>query len=119
MIDEVDEDGSGEIEFPEFLSLMQKKLAQAESPDEMKEAFRIFDRDGSGTVTASELKYVMNNLGESVDEAMVEEMIREADADGDGELSFSDFLQYVQRKGIVPVKQPSPEEIAMKRIAPN
>jgi calmodulin len=43
----------------------------------------------------------MNNLGEQVTDHEVEEMIREADADGDGELSFDDFLQFIQKKGLI------------------
>eukprot|EP00397_Hematodinium_sp_SG-2012_P060343 GEMP01078446.1.p1 GENE.GEMP01078446.1~~GEMP01078446.1.p1 ORF type:complete len:159 (+),score=50.14 GEMP01078446.1:136-612(+) len=103
MIAEVDEDGSGEIEFPEFLKLMASKLQDSDSIDEMREAFLVFDRDKSGSVSAIELKHVMNNLGEQVTDAEVEEMIKEADADGDGELSFDDFLQFIQKKGLISV----------------
>merc|ERR1719316_2099684 len=101
MIAEGDEDGSGEIEFPEFLKLMASKLQDTDSVEEMREAFLVFDRDKSGSVTASELKHVMNNLGEQVTNEEVEEMIKEADADGDGELSFDDFLQFIQKKGLI------------------
>merc|ERR1711959_385105 len=104
MISEVDEDGSGEIEFPEFLKLMASKLQDTDSIEEMREAFLVFDRDKSGSVTASELKHVMNNLGEQVTNEEVEEMIKEADADGDGELSFDDFLQFIQKKGLIQAK---------------
>merc|ERR1711896_2805 len=100
-IAEVDDDGSGQIEFPEFLSLMASKLQDTDSVEEMREAFMVFDRDKSGSVSASELKHVMNNLGEQVTIEEVEEMIREADADGDGELSFDDFLQFIQKKGLI------------------
>jgi len=75
MIAEVDDDGSGEIEFPEFLRLMASKLQDTDSIEEMREAFLVFDRDKSGSVTASELKHVMNNLGEQVTDEEVEEMI--------------------------------------------
>merc|ERR1719449_3155 len=104
MIAEVDDDGSGEIEFPEFLSLMASKLQDTDSVEEMREAFLVFDRDKSGSVTASELKHVMNNLGEQVTDEEVQEMIVEADADGDGELSFDDFLQFIQKKGLIQAK---------------
>merc|ERR1719261_2228861 len=104
MISEVDADGSGEIEFPEFLRLMASKLQDTDSIEEMREAFLVFDRDKSGSVTASELKHVMNNLGEQVTDEEVEEMIQEADADGDGELSFDDFLQFIQKKGLLNAK---------------
>merc|ERR550537_1094921 len=100
MIAEVDDDASGQIEFPEFLSLMASKLADTDSIEEMKEAFMVFDRDKSGAVSAAELKHVMCNLGEQVTNEEVEDMIREADVDGDGELSFDDFLHFLQSKGL-------------------
>mmetsp|Transcript_42786 Transcript_42786/g.118185 ORF Transcript_42786/g.118185 Transcript_42786/m.118185 type:complete len:161 (-) Transcript_42786:209-691(-) len=100
MVADVDDDGNGKIDFPEFLRLMASKLTANDSADEMREAFQVFDRDKSGSVTASELKAVMNNLGEQVTDAEVLAMIREADADGDGELSFEDFLQFVQSRGM-------------------
>ncbi|CAL1126429.1 unnamed protein product [Cladocopium goreaui] len=100
MIGEADEDGSGQIEFPEFLKLMAAKLHDMDSVEELQEAFSVFDRDKSGQVTASELKHVMNSLGEKVTNEEVEQMIAEADIDGDGELSVDDFIQFVQMKSL-------------------
>merc|ERR1719449_471521 len=101
MIAEVDDDGSGQIEFPEFLSLMASKLQDTDSIEEMREAFLVFDRDRSGSVTASELKHVMNNFGETVTDEEVEAMIQQADEDGDGELSFDDFYHFIKSKGMI------------------
>lgn len=101
LIAEVDEDGSGEIEFPEFIRLISAKMKNVDSVEEMREAFLVFDQDKSGSVSASELKHVMNNLGEQVTDQEVEDMIIAADADGDGQLSFDDFLQYVKKKGLL------------------
>lgn len=94
MIAEGDDDGSGCIEFSEFLKLMASRLYETDSVEEMREAFLVFDRDKSGCITASELKHVMNSLGEDVTTEEVEEMIREADADGDGELSFEEGVRH-------------------------
>ena len=44
MINDVDSDGSGSIEFPEFLNMMAKKVSDLEAEDEIREAFRVFDR---------------------------------------------------------------------------
>ena len=44
MINEVDSDGSGSIEFPEFLMMMAKKVSDLQMEDEIGEAFRVFDR---------------------------------------------------------------------------
>ncbi len=49
---------------------------------------RVFDKDGNGLITASELRVVMDNLGEKLSDAEVAEMIREADLDGDGMVSY-------------------------------
>ncbi|KAH6800226.1 calmodulin 4 [Perilla frutescens var. hirtella] len=62
--------------------------------EELKEAFRVFDRDQDGFVSAVELKEVMINLGEKVsDEVAEEEMIRDVDLDGDGLVSYEEFAR--------------------------
>jgi len=45
---------------------MSKRLKDITSEDELSEAFKVFDRDGNGYITAEELKYVLNNLGEKL-----------------------------------------------------
>ena len=45
MVDEVDEDGSGSIEFPEFLEMMAKKMKETDTEEELVEAFKVFDKD--------------------------------------------------------------------------
>lgn len=101
LIAEVDQDGSGEIEFPEFVHLMVRKMQNADSEAELKQVFMLFDRDRSGAISASELKHVMNNLGEHVSDEQVQEMITLADPGGDGELDVDDFVGFVNRKGLL------------------
>lgn len=88
MINEVDADGSGTIDFAEFLTLMARKIKTKDSEAEIIEAFKVFDRDGSGKISADELRQVMNNLGEKLSDEEVEDMIREADTNGDGVCFF-------------------------------
>ena len=66
MINEVDTDGNGTIDFPEFLTLMARKMRDTDSEDEIKEAFKVFDKDGNGFISAAELRHVMTNLGASI-----------------------------------------------------
>jgi len=91
MINEVDKDGNGVIDFHEFIEILSKKLKEGDSEQEMRDAFHVFDKDGDGNITAVELKAVMENLGEQLTDGEVAEMVREADSNGDGMIDFEEF----------------------------
>merc|ERR1712167_440585 len=59
MINEVDADGNGTIDFPDFLSLMARKMKDVDTEEELVEAFKVFDKDGNGFISAAELRHVM------------------------------------------------------------
>ena len=80
--------GNGTIDFPEFLTMMARKMKDTDSEEEIREAFRVFDKDGNGFISAAELRHVMTNLGEKLTDEEVDEMIREADIDGDGQVNY-------------------------------
>ncbi|XP_077867089.1 neo-calmodulin-like isoform X2 [Saccoglossus kowalevskii] len=88
MIKEVDEDGNGEIDFEEFLTMMAKKLRDIDVDEEIREAFRVFDKDTNGYITAKELQYIMTTYGETLPEDEVREMLNQADIDGDGKINY-------------------------------
>lgn len=90
---QIDSDGSGEVDFDEFLALMANNAPDEEA--EILAAFQVFDADGSGSISASELRHVMANLGEKLSDEELEEMIREADTDGDGEISIEEFAMMI------------------------
>uniref|UniRef100_A0A453AML3 EF-hand domain-containing protein n=1 Tax=Aegilops tauschii subsp. strangulata TaxID=200361 RepID=A0A453AML3_AEGTS len=98
MINEVDADGNGTIDFPEFLNLMARKMKDTDSEEELKEAFRVFDKDQNGFISAAELRHVMTNLGEKLTDEEVDEMIREADVDGDGQINYEEFVKVMMMK---------------------
>merc|ERR1712190_221599 len=99
MINEVDADGNGTIDFPEFLSLVARKMKDTDTEEELIEAFKVFDRDGNGFISAAELRHVMTNLGEKLTDEEVDEMIREADVDGDGQINYEEFVKMMMAKG--------------------
>lgn len=86
ILNEIDKDGSGSIEFDEFLTMMSRKVKQADTDSELRAAFAVFDRDGSGTISAEELRSVMKSIGENLSDAEIDEMIKEADGNGDGNI---------------------------------
>ncbi|KAG6539173.1 hypothetical protein ZIOFF_004326 [Zingiber officinale] len=98
MLNEVDADGNGTIDFPEFLNLMARKMKDTDSEEELREAFRVFDKDQNGFISAAELRHVMTNLGEKLTDEEVDEMIREADVDGDGQINYDEFVKVMMAK---------------------
>jgi calmodulin len=98
MINEVDVDGNGNIDFKEFLGLMARKMRDTDTEEELIEAFKVFDRDGNGLISAQELKHVMISLGEKITDEEVDEMIKEADIDGDGYINYEEFVRMIINK---------------------
>ena len=70
-------EGNGTIDFPEFLTMMPRKMKDTDSEEEeIREDFRVFDKDGNGFISAAKLRHVMTNLGEKLTDEEVDEMIR-------------------------------------------
>ena len=66
MIQEVDADGNGRIDFAEFVTLLARKMNNTDKDAEIREAFNVFDKDGSGKISGDELKSIMKSLGEDL-----------------------------------------------------
>lgn len=66
--------------------MMARKMKDTDSEEEIREAFKVFDRDNNGYISAAELRHVMTSIGEKLTDDEVEDMIREADQDGDGRI---------------------------------
>ena len=98
MIEEVDEDKSETIDFKEFLGLMARKMKETDAEDELLEAFKVFDRDGNGKISAHELRYVMLSSGEDLTEQDIQEMVMEADIDGDGFIDYQEFVKIMMNQ---------------------
>ena len=95
MISEIDSDDNGFIDFPEFLTMMARKMKENNNiKDEIHEIFKVFDKEGNGFISVAELSHVMTSLGEELTEEEVKEMIKEADIDGDGQVSYEDFKKF-------------------------
>jgi len=91
MFDKVDADGSGAIDYSEFVvaTMNEKNLL---SNNKLQTAFKMFDKDGGGSISVDEIKQVLS-FGQNLDEEVVNQIIKQVDANGDGEISFDEFAE--------------------------
>jgi len=80
--------GNGSINFDGFVSLVARKLRDKDPEEEIRSAFKVFDINKTGFISASTLREVMTTLGEKLTEEEVEEMIIDADTDHDGQINY-------------------------------
>ncbi|XP_064621637.1 calmodulin-A-like isoform X2 [Lineus longissimus] len=99
MVNEVDEDGNGEVDFSEFLIMMSNNMKKSDSDAELRAVFNVFDVNNSGYITSEELGNIMSSLGERMTDEDIEDMLREADLDGDGKVSYAEFRLMMTTKG--------------------
>ncbi|XP_032594247.1 uncharacterized calcium-binding protein B0563.7 isoform X2 [Drosophila grimshawi] len=100
MLQEIDVDGDGNVSFEEFVDILSNMtyedksgLSSADQEErELRDAFRVFDKHNRGYITASDLRAVLQCLGEDLDEEEIEDMIKEVDVDGDGRIDFYEFV---------------------------
>ena len=72
MVNEVDKDGTGSIDFPEFLTMMSLKINEENAEEELREAFQVFDGDGNGYIDRRELGLMMRFMGETLTEGEIQ-----------------------------------------------
>ncbi|XP_066288183.1 calmodulin-like [Branchiostoma lanceolatum] len=90
--------GKFKIDFPEFLDMMVEQMESHSSEQEIAEAFRVFDKDGNGFISAEELRDIMKNLDDEMSLDDVDEMIEAVDTDGDGQINFDEFVAMMTGK---------------------
>lgn len=107
MIQSVDIDGNGTVDFNEFLRMMSKSCSfvrqdseakRSCEEQEMRQAFRIFDIDANGFIDSRELKMTMCHLGEDLSDGDVKRMMKLADKNGDGRIDYEEFIQMMFSK---------------------
>ena len=98
IIADIDKDGTGDIDFEEFLDLMTAGISSTDSKEDVQKVFNLFDDDKTGYISLQNLKRVSKDLGETMSDAELLEMIERADADQDGQISFEEFYAIMSRK---------------------
>merc|ERR1712000_285104 len=85
--------GSGKLSFSEVSTCVSNFKSGVDYAAEIAEAFKVFDKDGKGAISASELQHIMTNLGEKMTAEEVQEMLKEAGLAGNSAISQADFTR--------------------------
>lgn len=93
---EVDVPRHATVDFMHFLNIIALKMKELDAEEELKEAFKVLDKDQNGYISPDGLRHVMINLGEKLSDEEVELMIKEADLDGDGHVNYDDFVKMMK-----------------------
>ncbi|KAH9918165.1 calcium/calmodulin-dependent protein phosphatase [Fomitopsis serialis] len=101
-----DEDGGGTVDFQEFVGGLSAFSSRGGREEKLRFAFKVYDMDRDGFISNGELFLVLkmmvgNNLKDGQLQQIVDKTIMEADKDGDGKLSFEEFVQMVSNTDIV------------------
>lgn len=101
MKNDVDPDGTGVVDFPEFLSLMARKVRFQDPEEELMDAFRVLDKQNTGMINANELRHMVKTMGEPLSEEEANQLIKEANPDKDLNIRYVDFVKLITSKYIL------------------
>ncbi|KAL9107868.1 MAG: hypothetical protein Q9227_007286 [Pyrenula ochraceoflavens] len=76
--------------------MMTRETRKTDTEDELRQAFAVFDKDGSGTISADELRHVLKSLGEKLTDEEIDEMMRTADKDNNGSIDYAEFVKLME-----------------------
>ena len=77
---------------------MEKREDEVDTEQEIINAFRVFDKDGNGLISKAQLTTIMATLGDTLSNEEIEEMIIEADVDGDGFINYEEFVRMMMAR---------------------
>jgi len=98
MITDLDKNKSGNIDFEEFLDMMTARMSDKDTREDIAKVFRLFDDDCSGQITLRNLRRVARELGETMTDDELNEMIERADSNGDHSVTMDDFYNIMTKK---------------------
>lgn len=97
VIAEFDTFGSGEMNFEDFCGLasrfMEEETDTEAMQQELREAFRLYDRDGNGYITTEVFRDILHELDDALSPEELDMIIEEVDTDGSGTLDFEEFME--------------------------
>ena len=91
-IEEYDTNKNGQVGKKAVYAIVNKKVLEPDTIEELIEAMKLLDNNRDGTISTNELRWAMTKLGDCMDEASVDEMIKEID----GDKGFVDILEFAK-----------------------
>lgn len=89
---------SATVTFDEFVEMVTPRMLNRDSREEIMKVFSLFDDDSSGAISFKNLKRVATELGENLTDEELQEMIDEADRDGDGLINEEEFYRVMRKR---------------------
>jgi calmodulin len=91
--DSLDDDATGFIDENGFLILLARKMQDDQDEKDLREAFRVLDKNKRGEIDVEDLRWILKGLGDDLTSEEIEEMIRDTDRDGSGFVDFDEFYK--------------------------
>ena len=98
LLQDIDKENAALVTFEDFLEMVTPKMLSRDSHEEIMKVFGLFDDDSTGVISLRNLKRVANELGENLTDEELQEMIDEADRDGDGAISQEEFYRVMRKR---------------------
>ncbi|KAJ8722267.1 hypothetical protein PYW07_004337 [Mythimna separata] len=94
MLDSEDAEACGKLNFDSFVRVAVYFLQEDDEKlqKELKEAFRLYDKEGNGYIPTSSLREILAALDEQLTPDQLNEMIAEIDTDASGTVDFDEFM---------------------------
>ena len=98
IIENVAKPGSDKIRFDDFTDFMEKKNKENDTEIEIINTFQIFAAENNGLIPNEELFHIIRTFGETLTDKEIEDIISEADVDGDGYINYEEFVRMMTTK---------------------
>ena len=98
IIENIAKPGLKQIGFDDFVDLMEQKTKESDPEIEIINTFQIFDTDNNGLISKENLFHIIRTFGETLTDEEIQEIITEADVDGDGYINYEEFVRMMITK---------------------
>lgn len=98
IVKEVDPDNRGVINFPEFTSIMSRDIREFDNEKDLQAAWKVFDKEGKGRISTTELRHVLSNIGEKLSPDEINDLTKEADPENRGFILQAEFVKMMMAK---------------------